>query len=237
MIRLQLGKWLPRGSVPGGLFGQRQALARDPLLQFGVLRRIGNVDPTRDYPNGRRKRALMRRTIDAPRQTGNHGQPLPRQRIGEIARQLHRRRAGVARADHCHAGLCCQRKIAPPGQDGRSTVDFGEQGRIVRLVMEQILRPSVPHRLHFAFHALDRHSALLAPTPHSEIGQRLQHLCRSPEARKQLGITDRPDMRRTQQPDARKRLLLRQSEHRPVHYFFDPTFGSVPSARRFRLAR
>jgi hypothetical protein len=41
----------------GGLFGDQQAFARDPLLQARVLRGIGDVDPAGDHADGAGKRA------------------------------------------------------------------------------------------------------------------------------------------------------------------------------------
>lgn len=59
----------------------------------------------------------MRRAVDAARKAGDDGEPRVGQSGGEIACQLDRRPAGVARADQRYARLRRQRQPAAAGDN------------------------------------------------------------------------------------------------------------------------
>ena len=51
----------------GRLFGEQQTFAGDPFLKFGMLRRIGDIDPAGDHADGGGKCPFMRRAVDSAR--------------------------------------------------------------------------------------------------------------------------------------------------------------------------
>ena len=224
------------------LFGQQQPFAGDPLLQIGVLRRIGNVDPAGDHADSVREGALMRGAVDPARQPRDHGEPRLGQPAGEIARQLDRRRAGVARTDHGDAGPRGQREVAAPGEDRRRAVELAEQHGVIGLVVEQVFRACRAHRLDLALDRLGGDGAIGAPAAPAQIGQRLERLQSAAEALQQHGIADRADIGRAQQPDAGESLVLRQGRgrragHPPAVSLLPPTRGSSPLASRAIFSR
>ena len=226
----------------GWLFGEQQPLAGDPFLQIGMLRRIGDIDPARDDADRVRQRALMRRTIDSARQARNHREARFRERRGEVARQLDRRCAGIARADHGYTGPCRQCHIAAQRQDRRRPRRLREQCGIAGLVVEQVPCPGCTHRFDFTLDRVRRSGAIAAPAAFPEIGQSLQRCGGRPEALQQQGIADGPDIGRTQQPDAGESLVLRKGRgrragHPPAPSLLPPTRGSSPFASRAILAR
>ncbi len=60
-----------------------------------------------------RQRPAMRRAVDPARQARDHDEPRFGQGRGEIARQLDRRRRGVARADHRRRTAGATSSVAP----------------------------------------------------------------------------------------------------------------------------
>lgn len=174
MIRLQLGKWLPRGSVPRGLLRNQDAFADNLFLQFRMLRRIGNFDSAGDHPDGCGKRALMCGPVNALGKAGHHHQPCIRQRHRKIARQLHRSSRGIARADHSHTGFRRQRGIAAIGQDRRRAFQFAQQGGIFGRIVEQIARTSLADGIYLGLDSGGCGRRIVPPAAFAEIGQSLQ---------------------------------------------------------------
>ena len=173
----------------------------------------------------------MRRAVDSAREARDDGEARLAQRACEIARQLDHRRAGIARTDHGDARVRSQREVAAKGQDRRCPVDLAQQGRIVRLIVEEVFGARAPHRIDFAFDTLARGRLIALPAAFADIGQGLQRRIRIAIARQELRIADRADAGASQQADACESLGLGQ------RHFLPPTFGSSPRISRAMLAR
>jgi len=128
----------------GGLFGDQQGFAGDPFLQCDMLRRVGDVDPAGDHPDGGAgvvaQRAFVRCSVDAAREAGDDGETRLGQCGAEIACQFDRGGAGISCADQRDARFGAERQIAPAGEDRRGAVEFGQQRGVIGLIVEQIAR-------------------------------------------------------------------------------------------------
>ncbi len=158
----------------------------------------------------------------------------------QLDRQLPREAAGgsggVACADHRDRRAAGQADIAADHHGGRRIVELGEQGRIVRVVDEQVARAELRRHGQLAFgNGGRRDDRRLAAAARRQFGQRLDRRRRVAETLDQLAIGDGADLRRADQPEARDRG--RRIARRIVTHSFAPTFGSVPFRRRSIFSR
>jgi len=226
-MRLREGKCRPRGSVPGGCSAtSRPSLAMRSWRSL-CCGRMGDVDPARDHPDARRERAFMRRPVDPACEARDDGEARLGQSRAEIARQLYCRRAGITRTSQRDAGRVPQYQPPAAGHNRRGRNEFCQQRWVIALIVEQVARARLAHRGDLALDALRAGGAVWPPAPAGEIGQRIERPARSPEAREQLAIADRPDVGRAQQADAREGFWLREHRLRPhlLHQMIAPVMS------------
>ena len=105
MMRLRIGKFWGRGSVPGGVLREKQMLGGEPILEAPVLARIVHVDAAAEH----RDRAarplegrLVSRGVHAPREPRDHHDAGRRELAGELPGDVAAVARGIPRPDDRH---------------------------------------------------------------------------------------------------------------------------------------
>ncbi len=226
---------MPRERLgPRRLLGDEQLIARDLFLQRGVFGREGDIDPARDHADRcAAERADVRGGVDPARQPADH-RDLARGEIGgELAREAARDRRCVARTDDGDARAAQHRGVAAHDDHGRRALDLAQHRRIIILVAEDVPRSERRDPLDLALGDVERRDPRPPrPAPQHEVGQGLERGLARPEPRHQLMPADRPDMRRTDQPQPRQPLRVSHLGPLPA-----PTRGSVPARSRAIFSR
>ena len=224
----------------GWLFGDQQAVARDPFLQRGVLGREDDVDAAGDHGDGAAgaaaERAHVRGRVDPAGKAGDDGGTVFGQVQRQRARETTRRRRGVARADHRHRQPGHKRRVAAHDQCRGRVLRLGEQRGIVRLAQEQVARTQPRYRRPLAVDARRggdrRRRSTAAP---GKVGQRVERGEGGAEAGDQLAIGDRADAAGADQAEPRLLLIPRRDQPRSSSGG-RPMRGSAPVSSRSMVA-
>ena len=133
MIRLRIGKFCGRGSVPGGYSETSRCCAAIRSFEPRVLARIVDVEPAaddRDRPARSLERRLVRGGVDAASEPGHDRDPRERELPRQAPRDVAPVARGLARPDDGHGGKA-QPLHPPEGEEEKRRIrDLQEKPRI-----------------------------------------------------------------------------------------------------------
>ena len=206
MTRLRLGS--------ERLLGQQQPGAGDLLVQGPVLLGVDLVDTPREHSHrAAAERALVNRSVDAPRETGGDEEPRLGQCRGEVARQAFARQGGVARAHHGDRGARQQAHMPDGRQDRRRIVDRRQGARVVALASAKQAAIQLRKRgeLLLRRRLLEDAQRLAAATPTREFGQGIERGRSAAIGREQVPKGDRAHILAADEPQPVEPFLVGES--------------------------
>ena len=172
----------------------------------------------------------MRGGINAPRQSGDDREFHLAKIIGQLPCKLTCTSRCVARTNDGNGHAIEQTQITLHTQDGRCIVQMRQQRRIFRIANEYVTPAKSLNNLQFAgdrrFVGKQRRAA---PTTTNEVRQSLQRSLCATKAANELAITDRTNIRGSNEPKLIKLFLAAPDISGQLLLL--PIRGSVPSIR------